>query len=507
MYRILFALLLLFPGLASAATPRIGINLSPVNYWTPDQPFLDRMKERTAFAAEGPATEPLMLTPKGEPANFPAGASMVHAAVGMDSPGQTFALLYSGTATFQFTGGKVLSTAPGRVTFQWSPPDPSKVGMQIIIRSGVPADMHIVREDQVALFQAGEIFKPDWLDRFKGMSHFRAMDWLRTNGSTATDMLLTWDGSYADGHPVPLSIIVALARKTGMRPWIDLPLGIGDVGLTAALDYLKTNMPPGNIPIIEHSNEVWNTGFPQGKVALAAVTAKTGDTGYYYGQQLAHIASITRGYPVGLVAMWQFVSPGKFANVLAGFTAGGGKDSDLEAIGAANYLYGNLNDARSPIGPALLAGKDIPGALANVAAQLPGNAVLHAKWVAIAKAHGWKYWTYEGGNYHLNTLRFGTNAEPLRAFYQAVQEDPRAAPVLATEMENFAAAGGDAMTIYNLSSPSTVGGYFGIVSTPGWAMYRARLDAKVANDNELMDLRAQVQALAAKVDKALASRN
>jgi hypothetical protein len=505
MRRILIALLLLFPTLACAAPP-IGINLSPVNYWTPNQPFLDRMKESGPWGTQGTTTEPLTLTAKGEPANFPAGARMVYTVVGMDSPGATFDLIYSGTATFQLQNSRVVQTQPGKVTFAWDEAGASKGGLQLIIRSGVPSDIHIVRDDQLALFQAGEIFKPDFLAQIHGMSHFRAMDWLRTNGSTDTALLLTWDGSYADGHPVPLATIVALANKTGMRPWITLPVSISDAGLTATLDYLKANLNPSIRPILEYSNEVWNTAFPQGKLAIAALTAKTGDAGYYYGSQVAHIASITRNYPAGLVMMWQFVSPGKFTNVLAGFTAGGGRDSDIEAIGAANYLYGTLNNAQLPDGPNLMAANDVGGALVNVAAQLPGDAKLHGTWTALAMAHGWKYWTYEGGNYHLNTLRFGTNAEPLRAFYQTVQEDPRAAANIATEMANFAAAGGDAMTIYNWSSPSTVAGYFGIVGTPSWAVYRAALDAKVANDNELLDLRAQLQALAAKVDRAIAVR-
>lgn len=503
MLRALLVLLLcLTANVAHAAAPRIGVNLSPVNYWTPNQPWLDRMKTAGPWAVQGTPTEPLALSPAGEPANFPAGARMVYAIVGMDSPGATFDLLYSGTATFQLQNSRVIATEPGKVTFAWDEAKASKGGLQLIIRSGVPSAIHIVRDDQLALFQSGEVYQPEFLALLAGMSHFRAMDWLRTN--FAAPVKLEYDGSYASG--VPLSAIVALANKTGLRPWIPLPLGISDADTTAALDYLKAHLSPGIRPIIEPSNEVWNTAFPQGKFAMTAATVKTGDTGYFYGLQLAHIASITRAYDVGLVSMWQFVSPGRFANVYAGFTAGGGKDSDIEAIGAANYLYGTLNNTKKPDALALLAANDIDGAVADVAAQLPDNITRHKAWVTIAKAHGWKYWTYEGGNYHLNTLFFGANAEPLRAFYQKVQEDPRATANIAAEMENFAATGGDAMTIYNLSSPSTVAGYFGIVSTPSWGVYRTVLDARAANDNELRDLRAQVQALAAKVDKAIAAR-
>lgn len=503
--RLLALLLMLSATFAAAGTPRIGVNLSPVNYWTPGQPFIDRMKVVGGWAAQR-ASEPLTLSAAGEPANFPAGATMIGAMVGMDSPGATFDLMWSGTATFQLQNATVLSTAPGKITFVWDPAGTSKGSMQLIIRSGVASDIHIVRDDQVALFQAGEQFRPEIVAQLKGMSHFRAMDWLQTNSTTATEMLIEGGGSY-ETRPVPLAAIVALANETGLRPWINLPANISDAGAVAAFDYLHAHLKPGIRPIVEYGNEIWNTGFPAAKAALLATTAKTGDGAYYYGLQLARVAKLARGREIGLVAMWQFVVPARFNDVYSGFRDGGGLDSDLEAIGGADYLNGTLTSQRLPDALALLAANDVAGALANVAASLPTIAGYHAAWAALAKAHGWKYWTYEGGNYHLNTIYFASNAEPLRAFYQTVQEDPRAAANLSTEIDNFAAAGGDAMTIYNLSSLSTTSGYFGITNTPGsWAMYRARLDARVANDSELQDLRAQVRALGEKIDTALAGR-
>jgi len=517
MFRRLLPLLLLLPAMAIGATPKIGMNLSATNYWVAPEPFIDHMKvSGTWIPQAGTATEPLTLTATGEPAKMPAGVTALYTMVKMDSPGATFDLLYDGTATFSIRGSQVLNAAPGKIAFKWDPAATSTTGqMQLVITSGTPSNIRIVRDDQLPLFQAGEIFQPDYLALLKGLYHVRVMDWMRTNGSQRTDVLLEWGGSYGV-QPVPLSAIIALSNKTGARPWITLPAHISDAGISATFAYIDANLRADLKAIVEYSNEVWNTQFEQSKWAASQPTARSGTggaTAYFYGLQVARVAKLARGHRVGVVAMWQFVGLSRFvSDVYPGFKDGGALDSDLEAIGGANYLYGTLNNYTLPDGPKFMAANDIAGALANVAAQIPSDAATHAKWVAFAASHGWKNWTYEGGQYHLNTLYFGTNAEPLRLFYKTVQEDPRAAGNIKAELDAAGTAGVDAVTVYNLSTASTQDGYFGIINQPAsWAVYQSAIAASAApvidETAVLQDLQARIKAIADVVDQILARRS
>jgi hypothetical protein len=435
------------------------------------------MKTAAAWGALGAAAGTIVpVDADGLPTAFPAGALAVNTMIQFD-PGQTYELTYtaSGKAHIQVNSATVISDAPGKITFHFNGPDPF-AQINIFKDGAWPAGIHIVRQDRVTSFAKGEKFAPDMLAQLKGFSPLRAMDWLATNGSTRTDLRLTdTKGSYANG--VPIAVIVNLANKTGARPWINLPHLITDTKARALFAHLKTNLKPGILPVIEYSNEMWNWGFVQTTWAQKRPGANN-DPGRWYGLRSGQLAIIARAYGFKLSMFGQFVQPDLFANnIYPGFKASGALDSDVEAIGAADYVAGTLNDQTKPDALALLAANDIDGALANLRAQVETDKPIHNKWGAIAKAHGWKYWTYEGANFHLNTLGFGDKMDALAAFYAKVQMDARAADVISAETDAFQAAGGEIEVPYDWANPSGRGGFFGLIGTPTLEMMQARIAA------------------------------
>lgn len=483
------------------ASVKIGINLPEVNYWTPEQPFIDRMRVSSAWSAQGAnISELLLIGPDGLPTNYPAGASLIFCIIGMDTPGATFHLLYDGVATFQLQNARVINSDPNDITFAWDELNASKGAMQLIIRKGIASNIHIVREDDLSAFKAGQLFRADRLAIISQFDHFRVMDWTQVNDakSTYTSYPIDYAGSYI-GRPVPLSVIVALANKTGRRPWINLSHYMTDQAITDALAYLDAHCIPR--PFIEYSNEVWNSAFEQSKYAMAQPTLKTGNPNYFYGTQVARIGRLARGHNVDVVMMGQFATvTSRFVDILAGFKDAGGLDTDVAIVGGANYMYGDINNPKIPSGAALQATNDVSGGLANISAQIASNSVRHAAFAQIAKDHGWKYYTYEGGNYHLNSNYYGATSEPMRIFFKAIQDDPRAADILSQELDSFIANGGTGYTIYNLTSLSTKGGFFGIENTPiAFDMYLKRLSTLhyIPTLAELWEI---VQGIKAKID-------
>lgn len=442
------------------------INLTPINYWA-EQPFLNR-----ALAAKVGGQQGLYIF-----------GSLI---VPMDSPGAVFELLWDGGGSVQVgPGAAVTTTSAGGIEFTWSGATPS---LQLTLRSASPTNIRVVRKDELPAFNAGEIFCSDFLADVSGFTAFRCMDWMQTNGSTRTDVLTNGliPTVGVDGTGVaPLALIVALANKTGMRPWINLPLGIADNAAKAAFAYLQANCTPK--PIIELSNEIWNTKFAQAKTAQSLAPAtRLKDGLYYYGQRAGQLAVLARGSGIGFVLCGQLVSAFRMANVFAGVADSGALDSDFEAVAPATYITGDLtNYGKFPtLATGLQAAINTDGAHDNMMAALPTWQSYYAAWGTLAKAHGLKLWAYEG-NFHLNAIGLSSTAttdqlNALAAFYESVQASPRAPVTYAAYAAAFAAAGADMDAVFNLTSPPSIGGNFGIKFFPEtWAWIKADMAPSV----------------------------
>lgn len=472
------------------------LNLSPVNYWT-EQPFTNR-----AVAA----------TISGPPANQPAIFGSLN--VPIDSIGSTFVIMWDGGGTITVgPAATVISTAPGRIEMVWNGTHTDgKVWSYLLLTSRAPgqSNFRVIRKDQLAAFEAGSFWRPDFLDDLKGFTGFRAMDWMRINGSTRADVLI--EGSLpviaADGTAtIPLALIVDLASRTGLRPWINLPHLVTDAAAKAAAAYLDRNCQPR--PIVEYTNEAWNDGFVQTKWLRAqALGSKVNDNNYAYGFRAGQLAKALRGPNIDFVLCGQLVAAFRMANVLAGAKDAGAIDSDFAAIAPATYITGDLVDYTKF--PALALGlmdkSDIDGAHANMMAGLPRFRGYFDQWAAIAKARGWKLWAYEGGNFHLNARGAIRDVDKLRQFFANVQQAPRAVETMAAYSKAWEDAGGDMDALYNLASASTIDGFFGLKLQPLiWQWVKTDMAPPVVTPPaEPLPTIEELQALAAQLSAGLA---
>jgi len=160
----------------------VGMNLAPVLYYGAQFPFLDRMKMASGWSASG-ATVP--LDDSGNPLAIPTGASLISTIIPLDpvsaAPTDVYELTYSGgAATFQIVGANILSTAPGKVVFQYT--STTTTMASLIVRSMSATDpihdLHVVRQDEVAAFNQGELFNSEFLDQVSHWQTLRFMDWV-----------------------------------------------------------------------------------------------------------------------------------------------------------------------------------------------------------------------------------------------------------------------------------------------------------------------------------------
>jgi hypothetical protein len=138
-------------------------------------------------------------------------------------------------------------------------------------------------------------FNPDFIKSLKPFAVLRFMDFLDTNHNPGFygdpgHHALEWKDrhvpddatqvEYGNKYGGAWEYVIELAKLTGKDIWINIPVAATDDYIKNLAQLLKQGLPPTTNIYIEHSNEVWNFGFPQYTYnKLAAVNeVKQGDS-------------------------------------------------------------------------------------------------------------------------------------------------------------------------------------------------------------------------------------
>lgn len=123
-----------------------------------------------------------------------------------------------------------------------------------------------------------QVFTSEFLRSLKPFKVLRYMDWLDTNHQPGYygdpgRHALEWaerrtprDASQSESskrYGAAWEYVVALSNETGKDAWINVPVAATDDYVRQLAKFLKRNLKPNIALYIEHSNEVWNFGFPQ----------------------------------------------------------------------------------------------------------------------------------------------------------------------------------------------------------------------------------------------------
>jgi Ca2+-binding RTX toxin-like protein len=487
----------------------IGMNLAPVSYYGTEDPFVDRMKTSSAWAGKDASgtdvTSSLQVDSNGYVIN-PGDYANLHVAVNVDlksaAPIDEYVLTYSGTATVSITSGNIVSQTAGKVVFDYTGGDNAPyvlLNFTGMSDSNPLSNIHVVRSDQVSLFDAGEIFNPDFVAKVSQWGVVRFMDWGKTNGSAAG----TWDtrGHLTDASwttafdGVPLEAKVQLANEAHVDMWINIPTKADDTYVTNELTYIRDNLDPGLKVHVEYSNEVWNTGFAANGYAKAQATALWGtatgggDANFYYGYRSAQIASIAHqvfgdqsaSRLVDVIA-GQAVNTNVLSHILSGIAkAGLGSAASLfQDYAIAPYFGGELTSAASNAADhATVLGWANSGAAGLDAAfheleyggSLSSNQSLAVVAAAItssaaaANAAGLGLAAYEGGA-SMPSFPYPTAEQAtITAFFGALMNDPRMGDLYTTLVHDLETAGATSFAAFNDVGGNSVWGYWGALDS------------------------------------------
>ena len=455
---------------APIRNPDLAFGLAGVNDWSVQQPFLDVMKTARPWIAHLPGQwggwdyERIRrggyLDTQGWPRALPPGTTALATLVLTDLPADAqgvagrYVLTHAGRGTLKIEGrARLIRSTPGRMVCDYTP-GPGSVLLTItaIAPSDPIHDIRILREDRLALADAGRIFNPDWLDRIRGARGLRFMDWMATNGSAlahARDRPRPDDFSWAPAG-VPMEVMIALANTLGAEPWFTLPHLADDDLVREMAELARDGLKPGLRAWVEYSNEVWNWQFPQAAWAEDQGRARWGREHtwvQFYALRAAEVADIwaaTFGDPDRLVRVistqtgWRGLEDQILDAPLVLAEGRAPPAQSFDAYAVTGYFSAGLgSDEKAGMVRGWLAGDDqtaldlatrelrdgsVSGNTGDTLADLTGRIWPHH--ARVARRHGLRLVMYEGGT-HVVGLGAQIDDAALTGFFTRLNYSPQ----------------------------------------------------------------------------------
>jgi hypothetical protein len=279
------------PPAPPVARTNIGINLAPHRYYSSERPFVNLAKglstwqwsTSTAWAGGVKGT----TDANGYPQTFPTG---VYAGAILDLKaghpnGEYFFTPSTLTIDGQIRPGVVAKTKPEQ---------------RFLIRARSPISSLSIKE---ASNQETGDFAQQFVDRTRQFGTIRTMDWNLTN----EDRPITWQGrvtkswfTQAD-REVAIEHQIDLAVLCDANLWFCVHHRADDDWVRQCAKLFKQQWPGKRTLYLEHSNEVWNGGFPQYRYCVDR--SPSGIPLEYHIQRTAAIVRIFRSEGVECVGV------------------------------------------------------------------------------------------------------------------------------------------------------------------------------------------------------------
>jgi len=300
---------------ASNAKSPLGINLTNMNYYSPEQPFLNIFRtsgvSRSAPPGSGWSTHSVMdfntgeaaylqLDANGYPTTLKASSADPHSpqlftSVGVllerDLPNSNrgtglpyrsgrYVVLYDGQGTLEYGfDAALVSSLPGRDVINVK--TPSQQGIDLRITATDPnhtgnyiRNIRVVKAEEESLLVAGNVFEPNFLSLLQNFRVIRAIQWLEIDN--AGGLLMNWadrptpnDAGWGGVNGVPIETVLQLCNTVGADCWLNVPHMANDDYITQMAVLAHANLAASQKIYIEFSNEVWNGAYAQAGYAAA----------------------------------------------------------------------------------------------------------------------------------------------------------------------------------------------------------------------------------------------
>lgn len=458
---------------------RLGINLSSVVDWGTELPFVDVFRSSRTWISQvesgpwgsGPALD---LDERGWVRSLPGDGVYAEALMLTQPryPRGDYHVFYEGRGQITFRGATVVSSEPGHMVVRVG--GGSGIGLEL--RQTDPADP--VRDIRVVMpshqdTYAQEPFHPLFLKRWQGFAAFRYMDWMKTNTSSITTWqsrptmeLATWSRK-----GIPIEVMVDLSNRTGVDPWFNIPHAADDDYVRRFAQTVRDRLDPSRQVILEYSNEVWNSQFPQHAYAVERGRDLGLTGGLTQPSSADYAAHYTARRSREIFAIFEEVFGGRdrlvrvlpsqsvntyISRRLAAFE-NAYQHADVLAI--APYFGFNIKpqDAQHWIDAGVdaildhIAQVTLPKAISDIRAQKQ-----------LADEFGLRLFAYESGQHLVGHLGAENNAE-LTALLHEANRHPRMGELYTRYYDAWREAGGELMIAFASTSQWTKWGSWGLM--------------------------------------------
>lgn len=510
---------------STAPSVPLGLNLGSLNYYSPTLPFVDVMKNadepKTTGEGGNPWDTDLMERVPRDEAGYPL--ELPYTGPGIETPqwvrysvvsliyGGRYTLLYDGDGDFEFptVPATVVSRAPGVVQFEV----PQRDGSLFMTLTRSQKNDH-VRNLRLLLPgfspDGAHRFHPRFLERVRGASVLRFMDWQRTNNSelSAWSDRATPEDSQATWRGAALETMLDLAQAVNADPWFCVPHLADDAFIEQMATVVRDRLGPERVVYIEYSNELWNGIFTQAKWVeeQGCKEAKTtgGTCATDVGRMWAGVRwSARRAARVFEIFEGVLGGTDRLVRVLGGQAAGAGRNEALlesfndrtvntsgvraDALAIAPYFASGVSALAERKPTAALTVDDVVAWAEGTIKSQVRDATRENK--RLADYFGLRLIGYEGGQ-HLVVGGAQSNDEALATLLIEANRDPRMAALYEKMFDAwYAESGGELLVLFNSAERPGKHGAWGLLESqeqpddhaPKYRAFVARL-AELATD-------------------------
>lgn len=320
-------------------------------------------------------------------------------------------------------------------------------------------------------------FHPVFLKRWQGVSCFRFMDWMKTNGSK----IVTWDDCPRaedmtfSAKGVAPEVMVDLCNRQKADAWFCMPHLADDGYVRNFARLVKERLDPKLKVYVEYSNEVWNSQFPQTRYSwekakesgLGPKERPWEGGGMYYARRSVQIFKIWEEVFGGRqrlvrVIAWQSGNTHWMDKIVLPF-----EDAwkHTDALSIAPYMGFNIPRDGGDRRPSAdeVAKWSLEKTLDHMETNvLPKSIDSIRRTKQIADKYGLVLTTYEGGQ-HMVGVGGGENNETLTKLFQAANADPRMGKIYQNYFAAWSDAGGDLFCYFSSVGRWSKWGSWGIM--------------------------------------------
>ena len=261
-------------------TTQLGTNLNGLVDWNSELPFVDVFRTARTWISQKDGQPwgqggTLAQDADGWVTSLQPGQYAETPMCTIDGghyPAGNYTLLYDGDGDFEFWGSAhAVSSAPGRMVANVIP---SQGTIWLRLRRVNPADsprnIRLIMPGFEATYQA-QPYHPNFINRWKGFSVIRFMDWMDTNGN----LTVSWSDRAKPSDATTtlrgasIELMCDLANRTGAEPWFCIPAHADDTYVREFAKLVKAKLDFRLKPYVEYSNEVWNGQFEQNSYAAS----------------------------------------------------------------------------------------------------------------------------------------------------------------------------------------------------------------------------------------------